>query len=82
MNKVPTINMEKTGKNITHLRKEAGLRVRDIQDIMGFESPQAIYKWEAGYSMPKIDNFIILSKMLQVSINDILVTDEREIKDR
>jgi len=76
MNNVPTINMEKTGKNIRDLRTNAGLKVRDIQDVMGFESPQAIYRWEKGSSVPKIDNFIILSKLLQVSINDILVTDE------
>lgn len=76
MNTIPTINMEKTGQNIKTLRKNAGLKVRDVQDVMGFESPQAIYRWEAGGAMPKIENFIILSKMLQVSIDDILVTEE------
>ena len=76
MNNVPTINMVKTGKNIRTLRTNAGLKVRDIQEVMGFESPQAIYRWETGNSVPKIDNFVILSKLLQVSINDILVTDE------
>ena len=45
---VPTINMEATGRNIRRLREKAGLTVKDIQDIFGFATPQAIYKWQRG----------------------------------
>ena len=37
--------------------------------------PQAIYKWLSGKSLPRIDNFIILSRLLHTTIEDILVID-------
>lgn len=45
---MPTINMVKTGQNITNLRKQAGLSVKELQAIFGFATPQAIYKWQQG----------------------------------
>ena len=39
------------------------------------ENPQAIYKWIAGKSLPSLDNFIILSRLLHTSIENILVID-------
>ena len=41
----PKIDMMGTGKNIERLRKEKKLSVKELQEIFGFESPQAIYKW-------------------------------------
>ena len=45
MLQMPTIDMVKTGQNIMNLRQQAGLSVKDLQDIFGFATPQAIYKW-------------------------------------
>ncbi len=45
MNCIPVIDLTATGVNITRLRINAGFTVRDIQDIFGFSTPQAIYKW-------------------------------------
>ena len=42
---------------------------------MGFETPQAVYKWLSGKSLPSLDNFVILSRLLNTSIEDILVID-------
>ena len=39
---MPTIDMVATGRNIMRLREAAGLTVRDLQDIFGFATPQAI----------------------------------------
>ena len=72
---MPTIDMVATGKNIEMLRKAAGISVRDLQDIFGFGTPQAIYKWQHGTAMPTIDNLVVLAAVLQVKIDDILVVD-------
>lgn len=72
---VPVIDMIKTGQNISRLRKQAGLSVRDLQDIFGFATPQAIYKWQQGVALPTIDNLVVLAAVLQVRMDDILVTD-------
>ena len=70
-----TIDMIRTGQNIARLRKQAGLSVRDLQDVFGFATPQAIYKWQQGVALPTIDNLVVLAAVLQVRMDDILVTD-------
>ena len=72
---IPAINMAKTGQNIVILRKQAGLSVKDIQDVFGFGTPQAIYKWQQGLALPTIDNLVVLAVLLGVKVDDILVVD-------
>lgn len=69
----PVINLKQTGKNIKQLRIKNNLSVKDLQDILGLESPQAIYKWQWGDSLPSIDNLVILAKVFKVTINDIII---------
>ena len=70
----PVIDPVATGANITRLRQERGLTVRDLQRFFGFEEPQAIYKWQKGQSLPSVDNLYALSELFQVSMNEILVS--------
>ena len=70
-----SIQPQETGKQIKRLLMENGYTVKDVQSAMGFENPQAIYKWISGKSLPSLDNFIILSRLLHTSIEDILVID-------
>ena len=70
---MPAIDMTATGRNIANLRKAAGLTVRDLQDIFGFATPQAIYKWQHGTAMPTIDNLVILAAVLAVPMDRIIV---------
>ena len=70
-----SIQPVETGKRIKQLLSEQNYTIREIQGAFGFENPQAIYKWIAGKSLPSLDNFIILSRLLHTSIEDILVID-------
>ena len=70
-----SIQQEETGAQIRKLMMKNGYTVRDVQGAMGFENPQAIYKWISGKSLPSLDNFIILSRLLHTTIEDILVID-------
>lgn len=70
---IPTVDPALTGANIVNLRKSAGLTVADIQMVFGFNSPQAIYKWQNGAALPTIDNLIVLAALFGVRIDDILV---------
>ena len=72
---IPAIDMVATGKNIAKLRKEAGLTVRDLQEMFGFTTPQAIYKWQQGAAMPTIDNLVVLAVVFNVAIDDIIIVD-------
>lgn len=70
-----SIQPVETGKRIKQLLSEQNYTIREIQGAFGFENPQAIYKWISGKSLPSLDNFVILSRLLHTSIENILVID-------
>ena len=73
---LPVIDMEATGRNIERLRHAAGLTVKQLQHVFGFTTPQAIYKWQNGLSLPTLDNMIVLARVLGVSVEHIIVCRE------
>ena len=79
--RIPVIDLIKTGKNIKRIREASGISVRDIQNILGFTNPQAVYKWQNGECLPTIDNLVILAAVLGVTVDEILVTDGDEDSD-
>lgn len=76
MYNIPTVDLVKTGENITKLRKDAGLSVKDLQEVFGFGTPQAIYKWQQGVALPTVDNLVVLSVIFGKTIDEILVLDQ------
>lgn len=73
---ISTVDLVATGKNIEKFRKEAGLSVKDLQSILGFGTPQAIYKWQHETALPTVDNLVLLSAIFKVSIDEILVVEQ------
>lgn len=73
--KIPYVNLELTGSNIESLRKKSGMSVKDMQEIFGFATPQAIYKWQHGDSIPEINNLLLLAEIFDCNIEDILVCE-------
>ena len=69
----PVIDTRATGARIKALRLERGLTVKDVQKALGFDEPQAVYKWERGSSLPSTDNLLAMSLLLEVPIEEILV---------
>ena len=43
--------------------------------VFGFSTPQAIYKWIHGTTMPTVDNLVILAAMFDVTMDDIVAVD-------
>ena len=76
--RIPVIDLITTAQNIKRIRETTGIPVRDIQNILGFTNPQAIYKWQNGECLPTIDNLVILAAVLGVTVDEILVTDDDE----
>ena len=65
MVQLPIIDMIRTGQNIARFRQQRGMSVRDLQEVFGFATPQAIYKWQHGTAMPTIDNLLVLAMIFQ-----------------
>lgn len=70
---LPFVDVSQTGNNIYRLMIKNNLTVRDIQDRFGFETPQAIYKWINGKCLPKVDNLVVLAKIFDCKIDDIII---------
>ena len=77
---IPFIDTVATGRNIDRLRIAAGMSIRDMQMVFGFTTPQAIYKWIHGTSMPTIDNLVILAAMLGVTLDEIVIVETAAMK--
>ena len=70
----PVIDSLGTGTNLRALIINSGYSVAGIGRALGIADMSTIYKWLRGDALPGIDNMLALSILLDVSINDILVT--------
>ena len=75
---VPVVDMKLTGKNIATLRKQRGISVRELQEMLGFATPQSIYKWQRGETLPTIENLIALSCIFSVPVDEIIASECRK----
>ena len=74
---VPVVDMKLTGQNIASLRIKRGISVREMQNLLGFTTPQSIYKWQRGETLPTIENLAALACILDVAMDDILAVECR-----
>lgn len=72
-----SINMKATGRRIKELRKARQLTVEELSEYF-HTSPQAIYKWQSGKTLPTLDNMMVLGRLLQTKIEDIVVLGDDE----
>ena len=69
----PSIDMAATGSNIVRMRRQTGMSVQDLQQIFGFSTPQAIYKWQRGAAMPTLDNLVVLAAVFGTTLDALIV---------
>lgn len=74
---IPIVNMKLTGQNIASLRAQRGISVRDLQTMLGIATPQAIYKWQRGETLPSIENLVALACILSVPMEEIISAECR-----
>ncbi len=74
---VPVVDMKLTGQNIASLRIKRGISVREMQHLLGFTTPQSIYKWQRGETLPTLENLAALACILDVAMDDILAVECR-----
>ena len=79
MSSIPVIDMVAAGQNIAAMRQRAGISVHALQQIFGFSTPQAIYKWQHGTAMPTLDNLLILSAVFGATMDQIIIRQSDEV---
>ena len=61
----------KTGKLIAACRREKGLTQQQLADMLNL-SNKTISKWESGSGSPDISNLLELSKVLEITVDELL----------
>lgn len=69
------MDAKKTGKFISENRKKHGMSQKELADKLSI-TDKAISKWERGISFPDISMLIPISKVLDISLYDLLTGGE------
>lgn len=75
---VPIIDVAETSKNLKDIREKQNISISELQQIFNMQNPQSIYTWENPESkyLPCIDNFVTLSKLYKVSMDELIILKE------
>lgn len=71
-----SVDLEATGSKIKELRYRNHYTVSDLAEVVG-SSENTIFKWQRGDCLPTIDNLLILSKLFETPMDDIIQCKER-----
>lgn len=74
----PVVLKSETGKNIAEYIARSNLKIKDLQNLLELEQPQAIYNWLSGKDLPKVDNLVKLAHFLDTTIDKLVAVDFRE----
>lgn len=69
----------KISNRLIELRKKYGYSQEQLAEKLGL-SRQAVSKWERAEASPDTDNLICLAKLYNVSLDELLSTDEEDIE--
>ncbi len=72
----PRFDIVASGERMREIRKQRNISVKQVMEYMGFESTQAVYKWEAGKCYPQADNLVALAILYNVSPIELLVEED------
>ena len=64
------------GEKISKYRKEKGFTQSELAEKLNV-SPQAVSKWETNQSAPDISTLLPLAKLLDISVDELLSSDEK-----
>ena len=70
------IDVVRTGKYLKDLIVGAGYTVAEVQDYLGLMYPQVIYRWYNGQTLPNIEHFLKLSRLLDRHIDELIILKE------
>lgn len=75
------IDVKKTGQRIKENCDCQGITVKQIQQELNIGSFQSVYSWFQGKTLPSMDNFYALCKLLHVSMDSMIVEQEEYSND-
>ena len=75
------INREQTALRIANLLMDADISVQQVCCACGLKSPQAVYKWTHGITIPSLESLLAICFLFDKNIDDIIdyeIIDEHD----
>ena len=77
--KKPVLDLKATQEKIKSLMDSKGITHRQVQAACGFPNVQSVYNWFYKKRMPSLDSLVVLARLLDVKLDDLIVTTDIEI---
>lgn len=71
---LPAVDTKATGQRIKHLREAAGLSAQELADMLEIQR-NAVYRWQYGDIVPRVDNLVAMAAIFDVTVDEILVVE-------
>lgn len=73
MSNYNSIDMNCTGKRLKYYLKKHGYSVKMVQEYLHLACPQPIYRCFKGQTLPSVDHLLMLSRLVNVHMEELLV---------
>lgn len=71
--KMEILDKVATGQNIKRICHNKNIKPGILMKYLSIASVQSIYKWFEGVNVPTVDNLVMLSCILDVTIDELIV---------
>jgi len=76
------IDVRETGHHIKMLCKQNNISPALLQDVLNLKSPQAVYKWFRGETLPSAEHLFILAELADQPVEELIVLKNRAMAEK
>lgn len=73
------IDMKKTGEWLRFICRFRRIAVRELCASLSLGSPQSVYGWFTGRTLPSLDNYYALSRLIGMQLGELIVGTDEDI---
>lgn len=68
----PCIDAGRFGRRLREICRQRNVTARELKQVLGLGSVQAVYLWFEGKRLPSLDNLYVLGKYLNMPMEELL----------
>lgn len=76
------IDVRETGHHIKMLCEQNHITAALIQDVLKLKSPQAIYRWFRGETLPAVEHLFVLAELVDQPLDELIVLKSRVMAEK
>lgn len=76
------IDLRETGHHIKMLCEQNKITPAILQDVLKLKSPQAVYKWFRGETLPSAEHLFVLAELVDQPVEELIVQKNRALAEK